>query len=228
MMKHCISTLIGIAALLAPVAHAGFSQYNAWDEDYTVQALLGAVKFDNMKFHIDDSETPARADLSTLPQLGGAWTTLPRGNRFQYGMETSFLIAFRADKINYLHAGGDGLQVSLSTSLWLFDLAGGPYVSLFLDPGKKVRLYAGGGPLMMYATQRRDKEFSDDSDDEVTRHSDFGVGVYARAGLEFRTQERGMFGLGARGTWSNIDFSHVGGRSELIGTAIFATYTAGF
>jgi hypothetical protein len=31
-----------------------------------------------------------------------------------------------------------------------------------------------------------------------------------------------------RGTWSDLDFSSMGGRSELVGIAAFATFTAGF
>ncbi len=51
--------------------------------------------------------------------------------------------------------------------------------------------------------------------------------VYARAGFEFRIYEKGMLGLGARGTWSNVDFSEVGGSTDLVGIAAFVTFTAG-
>ena len=38
----------------------------------------------------------------------------------------------------------------------------------------------------------------------------------------------GMLGLGIRGTWSNVDLSEISSSSDLIGTSVFATYTAGF
>lgn len=228
-MKAIVLFLVGLAAMLVPAGlHAETYPYDAWTEDYTAQALLGATRFENLKFKIDDSATPREANLSTIPTLGGAWSTLPTGERLQCGLESAFLLGFQIDKINYLYAGGGGLHVSLSTSMWMFDLSGGAYANLYLDTDRNVRLYAGGGPLMMFASYRTDKEFSDSSDDEVSTESAFGLGVYARTGIEFRIQDAGMLGFGARGTWSDVDFSDVGGRSDLEGIAFFATFTAGF
>lgn len=215
------------AAFCAASARAQYHKYDFWDQNYSVQALLGAVKFENLKFDVEDSQDPATVDISMLPQFGGAWGTLPRGDRFQYGLETSFLMGVRFDKINYLSAGGGGLYVSLSTSMWMFDLAGGPYANLFLDEGKRFRLYGGVGPLMTFANYRSEKDYSNNAPDESDTQSVFGIGFYARTGLEFRLHRYGMLGVGARGTWSNVDFSEVGGSSELTGVAAFITYTAG-
>ena len=217
-----------IAAFAGTTANAQLSKYDVWDEDFNVQGMLGAVKYEDLRFDIADSATPVKSDLSLLPQFGGAWMTLPKGDRFQLGLESSFLMGVQFDHLDYLMAGPGGLRVRLSASMWLFDLAGGVYANLYLDPGKNVRLYAGGGPLMMYANYRTDRKFSDDSGDEVDNESAFGVGGYVRTGLEVRTQEKGMLGIGVRGTWTDIDFSDVGGRSELVGIAGFVTYTAGF
>jgi hypothetical protein len=220
--------LTGLAALLiSTVSQAQHHKYDTWDKNYTVQALLGAVKFEDLKIDIEDSAEPETIDLSLLPQLGGAWTTLPKGERLQYGLECSFLLGFKFDKINYLSAGGSGLHVSISASLWMFDLAGGGYASLFLNENRTVRLYGGAGPLMTYADYRADTDRTDGTSED-TRESAFGVGLYARTGFEFRVHERGMLGLGARGTWSSVDFSNIGGNSELTGIAGFVTYTAGF
>jgi hypothetical protein len=219
----------GIAALLLSTGtRAQSHKYDYWDENYTVQALLGAVQFENLKFDVSDSAESAEIDLSLIPQLGGAWGTMPKGNRFQYGLECSFLLGFMVDKINYLSAGGSGLYVSISTSMWMFDLAGGPYANLFLDKNNKLRLYGGVGPLMTYADYQADKDYNDSTPNENSSESAFGIGVYARTGIEFRVHERGMLGLGARGTWAHVDVSDVGGSSDLVGIAGFVTYTAGF
>jgi hypothetical protein len=211
--------------------------YNDWEEDYTAQALLGAVKFDHLKFPVDDSESPEQIKISTLPQLGGAWTTLPVGDRIQFGLEASFLTGFQVDKLNYLYFGGAGLQVDLSFRMWLFDLAGGAYLNLFPDKEHRVRIYTGAGPLLSYADYRIEKEFSDAdpnnpsptaTEDESISRSAFGVGFYARTGVEFRVHEKGLFGLGMRASWMNMDFTDIGGRTELTGLAAFVTYTAGF
>ena len=232
-MKTTGILFTGLAALmLANTVRAQYATYDYWDKNYTVQALLGAVQFENLKFDVADADptAPTEVDVSLLPQLGAAWGTLPRGDRFQYGLECSFLLGFRFDDLNYLYAGGGGLYASISTSMWMFDLAGGPYASLFLDKKKRVRFYVGGGPLMTFADFRTDTEYPDNdpaNSDVIDHESAFGVGVYARAGFEFRIYEKGMLGLGARGTWSSIDFSDVGGNTDLAGGAAFVSFTAG-
>jgi hypothetical protein len=230
-MKIRSAALAALAALAwIPAASAQYATYDYWDNNYSVQALLGAVQFENLKFDVNDSENPEEIDISLIPQLGAAWGTLPKGDYFQYGLECSFLLGFRFDELNYLYLGGGGAYASISTSMWMFDLAGGPYINLFIGEKKNVRFYAGGGPLMMFADYRSDIEYPDDEttvEDFSNNESAFGLGVYARAGFEFRLYEKGMLGLGARGTWSSVDFSDVGGKSELVGTAVFASFTAG-
>ena len=225
------TALTGFVALIlaTAAAQAQYSTYDTWDYNYTVQALLGAVQFENLKFTDDSGSGDAsEIDVSLLPQLGAAWGTRPKGDRFQYGLETSFLLGFQFDKVNFASVGGSGLYVSISTSMWMFDLAGGPYASLFLDKNKRVRLYAAGGPLMVYADYRSDREETGNGGGSYKNHeSVFGIGLYARAGFEFRLYEQGMLGLGARGTWSNVDFSEVGGSSDLTGAAAFISFTAG-
>ena len=228
-LHRCAFALL-VLAIFSPAlgTQAAYSTYDVWDKNYNVQALLGAAKYENLTFHFDDSSSNIEADLSIIPQLGGAWTTLPKGDRFQYGLETTFLLGFQLDKVSFASTTNSALYIRVSASMWMFDFAGGAYANLYLDPGRNVRLYAGGGPLMTYASYRTNREFDDGSEDTSSQENAFGVGVYARAGIEFRVAEQGMLGLGARGTWANVDFSNVGGRSELAGVAGFVTYTAGF
>lgn len=230
--RACMSTCMLAAfftALIATSVDAQYSTYDTWDENFTIQALLGAVQFENLKLDIEDSVDSKEIDHSILPQLGGAWGTLPKGDRFQYGLECSLLIGFRFDDLNYLYLGGGGAYASISTSMWMFDLAGGPYANLFLGKNKRVRIYAAAGPLMTYADFDSDTEYPDETmEDESLAETAFGIGVYARTGFEFRIYEKGMLGLGARSTWSNVDFSDVGGKSELSGFAAFVSFTAGF
>ena len=219
-------------AMLCVNARGQNSKYDTWEENYTVQALLGAIKYKDLEV-VDNEGTgdPVSIDVSAIPQLGGAWMTLPKGERFQYGLECSFLLGFRIDKVNAASIGGSGLYISLSTSMWMFDLAGGGYASLFLDQNEKFRIYAGAGPLMTYVDYQSEREETDTGITESysTSESAFGLGLYARTGFEFRVHQQGMLGLGVRGTWSNIDLTEISsGSSELVGTAVFATYTAGF
>lgn len=222
-------TLVAFS-LISTSVWAQYHKYDIWDENFTVSALLGAVQYEDLKFTPPDAEAgeTEKVDVSLLPQLGGAWTTLPRGERFQYGLECSFLLGFRFDKINYAYLGGGGAVVSLSTSMWMFDLAGGGYASLFIDKGQKFRVYAGSGPLMLYANYRTEQEYDDGTPTEKETESVFGLGWYARAGFEFRLYEKGMIGLNARWNWASADFTESGGSSDVDGIAVFATFTAGF
>lgn len=221
--------LAGFAAvLIGSTALAQDHKYDTWEANYNVQALLGAVKYEDLKFdNTDGTDDSVEIDISTIPQLGGAWTTRPQGDdRLQYGLECSFLLGFKIDKISgYL--GGSGAYINISTSMWMFDLAGGGYANLWLTDD--IRLYAAGGPLMMYADYQSDREYDDGVTPDSSQHeSAFGLGLYARTGFEFRVHQHGFLGLGARWNWSNVDFSDVGGSSDISGIAAFATYTAGF
>jgi hypothetical protein len=209
-------------------AWAQLHKYDVWNENFTVSGLLGAVQYQNLKFTPPDSAEPAEVDLSLIPQVGGAWTTLPRGERFQYGLEATFLLGFRFDKINYAYLGGGGAYISLSTSMWMFDLAGGPYASLFLTDSEKVRIFAGAGPTMSFAMYQTDRTYSDTSTTESGDESAFGIGLYARAGIEFRIVEKGMLGMSVRSSWSSLDFSEVGGSSTVDGIGLYVNFTAGF
>ena len=190
--------LTGFATIIlaATSAQAQYNTYDEWNENYIVQALLGAVQFENLKFDVENGTETEEIDLSVIPQLGAGWGTVPKGDRFQYGLECSFLLGFMADDIGF-YSGGGLTYIRISTSMWMFDLAGGPYASLFVDSNKKVRIYAAGGPLMTYADYRSEREETGLSEDN--NESAFGLGLYARTGIEFRLYEKGMLGLGVRG-----------------------------
>jgi opacity protein-like surface antigen len=179
-----------------------------------------------LEFNNTDGSVPIETDMSSIPQLGGAWGTLPKGDFFQYGLECSFLLGFKFDEVNYASLGG-GANISISTSMWMFDLAGGPYVNLRLTDN--LRVYGGIGPLMVYADYQSEREETGGTEDGTYDNSEsaFGLGAYARAGFEFRIHQQGMLGLGVRGNWSDVDFSDVGGTSDISGIAAFVTYTAG-
>jgi len=197
--------------------------YDAWNHNYIVQALVGAVQYENLKLDVNGGE--AEVDLSIIPQLGAGWGTRPKGERLQYGLECSFLLGFMADDISFTSAGHGNAVVKISSSMWMFDLAGGPYASLFLDKNKKLRVYAAGGPLLTYANYQSDPNVSFPEYD--ASESVFGGGLYARTGIEFRLYESGMLGLGVRGSWASVDLSEIGGSSELTGIAAFVSFTAG-
>lgn len=235
MIKRRVALAI-LATMLTIAARGKQNTYDVWEENYNVQALLGAIKFDDLEFDLEDGQNE-KADISTLPQIGGAWCTRPKGDRFQYGLETTFLFGFRTKDVEYIQISS-GLRARVSISYWMIDFSGGGYVSLFLDKGKKVRIYGAAGPLLIFADYDEDNELRDDLDPDPGNDLDddrndngesaFGYGVYGRAGLEFRVYEYGMLGMGVRTLYADLDFSAVGGTTDVRGIAGFVTFTAGF
>ncbi len=227
-MKISKTALIGFTALLltTTASQAQDHTYDEWDQNYIVQALLGAVQYENLKLDVDGGV--AEIDLSLIPQIGAGWGTIPKGDRFQYGLECSFLFGFMVDDIRFTSSGGGGTTVRVSADMWMFDLAGGGYASLFLDKNNKVRVYAAAGPLLTYANYQSD--YNEDGvgiPEKDNNESVFGLGLYARTGVEFRIYESGMLGLGVRGSWASVDLSEVGGSTDLTGLAAFISFTAG-
>jgi hypothetical protein len=188
----------------------------------SVQAILGAVRYDN--FEIPDGTGNSKPiDISTMPQFGGAWSTAPKGDKLQFGLECSLLFGFNYESDTYYPTAVT--RVSVDYNIWTFDLAGGLYANLFLGKAEKIRIYVAGGPMMM-PTLFNSYTYQDGPiNDSYYRNSEsaFSYGLYGRTGIEFRVHEYGMLGLGVRGTWLDSDLSNV---DTLVGVSAFVTYTA--
>lgn len=219
-MKYKNAAVLGLGIILT----AGTACANTYDysnQPYAIQALLGGARYDGLEFTTsDDGTEEVITDMSRLPQLGGAWCTRPKGDRLQFGLEASFLLGFKFDDVT-TYNGQHAVYVNVSSSLWLFDVAGGAYVNLPL--GSRLRLYGGAGPLMMFSIYSSETDYNNVNQSET----EFGFGVYARTGLELQVQPGAYLGAGLRGTYSDLDFTEVGGSSELKGIAVFITYTVG-
>ncbi|MBI5894916.1 MAG: hypothetical protein HZB24_02520 [Desulfobacterales bacterium] len=116
-----------------------------------------------------------------------------------YGFETGMFFSIDSE-VRSFHAssgGGGGVAaVAVDVESLLFDYFLGGFVGI--KPAKWLRLYAGAGPLLIYA--QRDTEPQVTPYGEITDESDsgFGAGVYARAGIDlFFTRNFGISG-GAR------------------------------
>ena len=100
------------------------------------------------------------------------------------------------------------------------DIGFGMYGSQMLS--ETVRLYGGLGPLVQWGDGKFEDELTS------TTESGFGVGWYARVGLEFRMKPGEFFGVGVRGTSSEIDFGGSVGDVDTDALQVFVTYTYGF
>jgi len=90
------------------------------------------------------------------------------------------------------------------------------------------RIYAGAGPVLMYGVMDMDNEDIDTNAGTVTEYDDrdyaLGLGVYARAGIEFTLNYRNTIGLGVRGVKADLDFNDTVGEVDIQGVQAMLTY----
>ncbi len=116
--------------------------------------------------------------------------------------------------------GGGGAVIKISTKMVIVDNGFGLYGSQML--GESFRLYAGTGPLIQFGDGKFEDELTSNTE------SGFGVGWYARVGLEYELKPREFLGIGVRGTNSEIDFGGSVGEFDTDALQVFVTYTMGF
>jgi hypothetical protein len=213
------------ACAAAPQEHDPFRPGRKKDVDVAAQALVGAALFDDLTFERTDPSNPARtveADLSQMPLLGFAGQQRLGGEESaELGFEGGLLFGWRSDGSSLVATGGGTAVVSISVRLYTFDLFCGPYGSCML--GERLRLYLGVGPLLLFADSRYDDETSSSTSD-----GGFGVGGYARTGLEYVLDDGSMLGIGVRGMTADVDFSGPLGDVDFDALQVMLTYTQRF
>lgn len=145
-----------------------------------------------------------RGDLDQLPLIGGGAQWKFGGERVDYGLEGLLSFSWRGDAEAFV-IGGGGAAVAVDVDLLLFELYGGPFASTFL--GEKLRLYGGAGPLLQFA------DYAQSGNGLAEDGSGFGVGWYARTGLELMLPSRTLIGIGTR--WSDTSVDLDGGLGDL-------------
>jgi opacity protein-like surface antigen len=163
------------------------------------------------------------SDLEQIPVLGGVFQHTMWGDRVDAGLEVGGTLGFRTGG-GYVYAGGNGIYINVKVDMYLFDLFGGPFVSVPL--GQKARLYGSAGPLMQFASWDQSAENPGDSTYNQSS-TGFGTGVYARAGLEFQLSRAMLIGLGVRWTDSSVSLGNTLGTMDIEGTQAMVTFTAG-
>lgn len=188
---------------------------------HVLQGFLGVTFYDDYK--IDNGgaiEIDGGGDsASQLPLIGGGGQLKLGGDKVDFGVEGMFSLAWRSNATAFA-VGGGGAAVAVDVDTFLIDLYGGPFANLFL--GEKTRVYVAGGPLLEWADYDQETALTSDSG------SGFGVGLYARTGIEFTLASRTMVGVGVRWSDSTIDLDGGLGDLELQGVQAFITVTQGF
>ena len=158
----------------------------------------------------------AEDDLARVVTLGGGAMYKLGGNRLDWGLEGMVAFSGRAGATAF-YAGGGGAVIAVDIDLLVFDLYGGPFVSLFL--GDRLRVYGAAGGLLEWASYDQSGASAADSGDGTG----FGSGYYVRTGAEIVLSPATLLGFGVRWSESRIDLSGDLGHLDLAGTQAVVT-----
>ena len=173
------------------------------DPRHLVQGFFGVMEFNDATQGSTDPPgiEVDNSDMS-LPVLGGVFQQALRGDRLQLGVEGGFSVGFRGDRTTVILP--NSVVIVADNDVLLTDLFGGLYLNKYI--GKSLRLYGGAGPLLQYG--RADLDYIDQFNvSQEIKGSGWGVGLYARAGLEVNLAPGTYVGVGVRWIDSNLNMS---------------------
>lgn len=220
----------GVCALVALLLWTGVA--GAQEGPFYLQALVGAASFgsDELTFTspaANGGSTRDTVDLHQIPYLGLA-LQIPLAGRFtEAGLEISALGGWRSRPAT-VFVGENRSAVRVDADFWLLDIAAGFFVRQPI--GTRWVGYLAAGPTMDFASYRHDATTVDNPVEPAvpsTHDSAFGLGGYARAGLEYRLADQGFIGVCVRASASNLSFEQTSA-SGLYGVQGFLTFTRRF
>jgi len=198
-----------------------------------VQGLMGTMRLYEGDYTFEGEPGSGESvvfdgDSVDIPYLGFSMQQVLGGDRFKYGVEGGFLASWKTEKWQVAVSNGTA-YVHIKNSMFLGDLFFGGYTSTNI--GKRIRLYLGGGPLLIYGQRKIDPEESDSLGEsdiiyESTYESEWNVGVYARTGVDFIVSDKFIFGLSARGIKTNLEFDNQGKDTKVEGVQFLFTLSA--
>ena len=166
-----------------------------------MQGFFGAVLYEGERSGGSRPQASLEYEDMQVPTIGGGAQWKLAGDNIDVGMEGLLAFSWRSAGTAFI-AGGGGAAVAVDVDLFVFDLYGGPFASVFL--GDRMRAYVSAGPLMQWA------EYEESSAINSGSSSGFGLGYYARTGIEFVLGRGAMVGMGVRWSDSQIDLGSQG------------------
>lgn len=202
---------------------------------FILQGLVGAGTFDSdsLTFRLSPEESGEEEDLSTMPFIGFVGQHLFAGDRTRLGVEGGVLFGWRS-RSTTAFIGSQQARVKIDSSLWLLDLSGG--VCLHQRIGSRWRLYLAAGPTMLFGDYDADEDVREEgttdpattTDGSGSSESEFGVGGYARIGLEYEFAPTALVGFSVRGLATNLEFDNTVEATKVSGIQAFVTFTRNF
>ena len=208
MMKKVIAMLIAALCCIL-LASPAFSSD-------TKNMIVGHAFYGKMNIPNDDTDIQGGDFEITVFGADGQQTL--GGDTLKYGWETGLLFSIDSDTRSWAASGGSGggtVIVAVDVNSIMIDYFLGGYAAI--EPNDHFRLYAGAGPLLIWAKRETEPEESDEDYLTSTSESDLGVGLYARAGLDiFFNDQFGIF-AGGRITQTTLSFEDDTGKVDIEG-----------
>ncbi len=156
--------------------------------------------------------------INQYPVIGGGGQFKLGGNRVDLGLEAMMSLGGRANGGAFV-AGGGGAAVAVSLDLLIVDFYGGPFISVPL--GGRARVYGAAGPVVQFANYHQ----SSAPGVEAGSGSGFGVGGYARTGVELEISPGSFIGVGARWYDTSVNLSSNFGDLDVEGVEAMLTFS---
>lgn len=203
-----------------------------------IQVFLGSLQLEDQRANwedIDDGSVEVEFP-SSLPGGGIEAEYRYGGQALSWGINSGGSIAWKnsGTRVSGGFSGDTGgvIRIELDNSLFVGELHLGGYLRGHL--GSRVSLYAAAGPMLMYGTHKvEDEEVvtpQDNGDGQIvissSDESDFALGFYGRAGIDFQLKKDQLLGAGVRYMAAEMDFSDTLGKLDLQGPQFVLTYTA--
>ena len=202
-----------------PPSPAAYTPKPRWDIGRSMaQGFFGWSEYTKVEVDSANGADGDAGDMDEMPVIGGGAQYKLGGEKIDYGLEGLFDFGWRSDGTAFV-IGGGGAAVAVDTSLFEFELYGGPFANIFL--GEKVRVYGGLGPVFQFATYDQHDSIFDVSG------SGFGWGYYTRTGIEFQLPNRLWIGVGARWSDTKVDLSNTSGDLNMEGFQFLITFSQG-
>jgi len=200
---------IQLLALIAIIAGTGYPAF-CEDEELPMncQVMVSLMELDEDSPDLDK-------ETYDVTFYGAAAQKPFQKDVFEYGIETGANVCMENDtNVLSSSAGSSGgtIRVEIDNQLFLFDYFGGGYVAV--NFAKRLRLYAGAGPLLIYGRWEHEP---DENDGEIydETESRLSAGLYGRAGIEVAIIEQMSIGGGIRAITTGLDFSSDNSAGEI-------------
>ncbi len=225
--------LIPLALLLAMPAMAEEEQPAP-----LFQAFIGSLQLDDQTANWDEiGDDTAKVEFPSSLISGGIEGEYTYGGteRWRWGVNPGGSIAWKNSDVRvsggFTGETGGVIRFDIDNALFIGELHLGLFVRAGLMP--KLSAYAAAGPMIMYARLN-----VEDEDVEIptptangqivftsSEASDFDVGYYGRAGIDYRYAKGKYVGLGVRYMSAEMDFSDNFGQIDIEGPQFVLSYT---